>query len=525
MLRQSFSCKWGIIMLEIDRLFTDHMVLQREKEIRIWGTCSENLPEIPVTVALGGQTVRATVEKPGKWTAVFTPMHTARNLLLTVECGEEKLIVKDVCIGEVWVAAGQSNMEFYMRYDQDCLSEKETCRNMDIRFFDVPEVCYEDQEKEHDYSRMGYWRKCTGEDLEYFSAAAYYFAKKLNSDLKIPVGIIGCNRGGSIAAAWMSPEELEDHGQVWLQEYSSITDTGEALELFRRSPLADAGNPFADPVNEELLFGITREKQLQIMSLMPKELQNPGPGFNNRPGCLYQWMLKQITPCAVRGVLWYQGESDAPHAEAYKEIFRDLIRSWRKLWQENIPFCCVQLAPFETWMACDGTAFPVIRQAQKEVADEEDNVYLISTSDVGMRYDIHPKKKKTVGQRLAMCVEKHVYGLKSQADAPSVTKAYVQDGKLCIDFHMDGETLEIVNSPIHALRVYDMKGGKHEVEICRENVYVKGKTLVIPLKDVENITMMKPRAEFAQTGYYEVNLYSDVGLPAMPFVCEPQIGG
>lgn len=512
-------------MLKIDRLFSDHVVLQREKEIRIWGTCSENLPEIPVTVALGGQTVRASVESRGKWTAVFAPMNTARELSLTVECGEERLTVNDVCIGEVWVAAGQSNMEFYMRYDQDCLSEKETCRNRDIRFFDVPEVCYEDQEREHDYSRMGYWRICTPEDLEYFSAAAYYFAKTLNSDLEIPVGIIGCNRGGSIAAAWMSPEELKEHGQVWLQEYSSITDTGQELDTFRRSPLADAGNPFADPVNEELLYGMPREKQLQIMSLMPKELQNPGPGFNNRPGCLYQWMLKQIVPCSVRGILWYQGESDAPYADAYKEIFRDLIRSWRKLWKENLPFCCVQLAPFEAWMACDGTAFPTIRQAQEEIADEEKNVYLISTSDVGMRYDIHPKKKKPVGWRLAICAEKHVYGLRRQADAPVGKRVRVQDGKLCIDFYMDGETLEIRNGPIHTLRVYDMTDGKQELEIRRENIYVKGKTLVIPLKNAENITTMKPRAEFAQTGYYEVNLYSDAGIPAMPFVCEIETAG
>ena len=481
-------------MLKIDRLFSDHMVLQREKEIRIWGTCSKDHPEIPVTVTLGERIVKAAVESSGKWIAVFMPMHTARKLALTVECGEEKLTVTDVCIGEVWVAAGQSNMEFYMRYDQDCLSEKETCQSADIRFFDVPEVCYEDQETEHDYSRMGYWRKCTAEDLEYFSAVAYYFAKTLNSDLEIPVGIIGCNRGGSIAAAWMSPEELKKHGQVWLQEYSSITDTGEELDTFRRSPLADTGNPFADPVNEELLFGMARDKQLQIMSLMPKELQNPGPGFNNRPGCLYQWMLKQIVPCSVRGILWYQGESDAPFAEHYKEIFRELIRSWRKLWKENLPFCCVQLAPFGAWMACDGTAFPTIRQAQEEIADEEKNVYLISTSDVCMRYDIHPKKKKPVGWRLAICAEKHVYGLRRQADAPVGKRVCVQDGK-------------------------------QELEICRENIYVKGKTLVIPLKNAENITTMKPRAEFAQTGYYEVNLYSDAEIPAMPFVCEIETAG
>ena len=149
---------------------------------------------------------------------------------------------------------------------------------------------------------------------------------------------------------------------------------------------------------------------------------------------------------------------------------------------------------FGAWMACDGTAFPTIRQAQEEIADEEKNVYLISTSDVCMRYDIHPKKKKPVGWRLAICAEKHVYGLRRQADAPVGKRVCVQDGK-------------------------------QELEICRENIYVKGKTLVIPLKNAENITTMKPRAEFAQTGYYEVNLYSDAEIPAMPFVCEIETAG
>lgn len=165
-------------MLKTDRLFSDHMVLQRGKEIKIWGICTGEKSENPIKVSLSGKTVEAHRDESGKWTAVFPPLEADRRLTLTVENGTDRIEIKDVNIGEVWVAAGQSNMEFYMRYDADCITEKDQCENQDIRFFDVPEVCYPGQEDEYDYSRMGFWRRCTPEDLEYFSAAAYYFAKK-----------------------------------------------------------------------------------------------------------------------------------------------------------------------------------------------------------------------------------------------------------------------------------------------------------------------------------------------------------
>lgn len=511
-------------MLKTDRLFSDHMVLQRGKEIKIWGTCTGENSANPIKVSLSEKTVEAHRDESGKWTAVFPPLEADRGLTLTVENGTDRIEIKDVNIGEVWVAAGQSNMEFYMKYDADCKLEKDHCENPDIRFFDVPEVCYPGQEDEYDYSRMGFWRRCTPENLDYFSAVAYYFAKKISRELDVPVGIIGCNRGGSIAGAWMSREELKAHGQVWLDDYADMQETGKDLDDFRKTPMADTGNPFADPINEEILFGITRQKQLEIMAQMPKELQEPKPGFNNRPGCLYELMLKQIVPCTVRGILWYQGESDSPHAEAYKEIFRDLIRSWRNLWGEQLPFCCVQLAPFGEWMACDGESFPIIRKAQKEISEEEKGVYLVSSSDVGMQYDIHPKRKWPVGERLALCAQKYVYGMDVCADAPETERAYVQDSQLFMEFKMDGKYLEIKGDKLNALKLIVCNGeNTYKLSYREEQIYTKSKTLVIPLDTEDQMPEQSNgniRVEYAQSGYYEVNLYSDAGIPAMPFIFE-----
>lgn len=502
-------------MLQINRVFSDHMVLQREKEIRIWGTCSEN---VPITAQLAGVTVKAK-QNGDIWTAVFPPMQGKKGQTLTIRCKNDVIEINDVNIGEVWIAAGQSNMEFYMKYDAEVLQEKQKCRQYDIRFYDIPETCYPGQENDFDYSRMGFWRKCNAEDLDYFSAVAYYFAKEINEDLDVPIGIIGCNRGASAASAWMSREILEKNGQVWLNEYADMEDTGKQLEEFKKSREADTGNPFGSPDQEELLYGISREKQMDIMASMPEEMKVVRPAFNNRPGCLYQFMLKQIVPYTIRGILWYQGENDVQHADLYKEIFRDLISFWRSLWKETIPFVCVQLAPFEEWLMCRGDQFPIIRQAQKEVADEEEGVYLISSSDAGMRYDIHPKMKRPIGERLALCARKYIYNEPVHADAPEPDKIWTDGRTLMLHFKHDGEYLEIHGKCLNALKIFEYAGTKlKETGFTKEDIHIKNNILMVPLDTWDG--KKKLRVEYAQCGYYEVNLYSNYGIPALPFVIE-----
>ena len=180
-------------ILEVDSLFSPHMVLQRNKPIKIWGTVKG---ENPVKVSFMGNTVTAE-RKDQRWEAVLPPAEAARNQELLITCKEERICIRDVHVGEVWIAGGQSNMEFYLRYDQDFRQGKRPAFNDDIRFYDVPEICYEGQEQDFDYSRMGFWRRCVPEEMEYFSAVGYYFAEKLWEDLQVPVGITGCNKGGS----------------------------------------------------------------------------------------------------------------------------------------------------------------------------------------------------------------------------------------------------------------------------------------------------------------------------------------
>lgn len=166
-------------MLKTAMIFGNNMVIQQQKKFNIWGT---GLSGRSITGRLKGkknEVVEGIIDKNGNWMLVFPPLEAERNLELTITDGNETLTYGNICIGEVWLAGGQSNMEYFLQYDAEKESVLDEKMNTDIRFFDYPEVSYEGQLEEHDYSRFGIWRTCTKEDLPYFSAVGYYFAENL----------------------------------------------------------------------------------------------------------------------------------------------------------------------------------------------------------------------------------------------------------------------------------------------------------------------------------------------------------
>lgn len=498
--------------LQVNQIFSDNMVLQRREPIEIWGTCEKDA-EVAITIA--EKNIVATVDATS-WIAVLPAMEKTEKVSMVITSGREKIEINNIAIGDVWLAGGQSNMEFYMRYDADYKSEVEQCENADIRFYDVPEVCYAGQEEEFDYSRMGYWRTCDKKNLEYYSAVAYYFAKNIQAELNVPIGIIGCNRGDSIGAAWIPEEIAAKHGQIWLDEFKQKCD-GKSVEDWidacRKHPMMDRGNPFADAMSDELLYGISHEKQKEIMAGMQPEAANqPGPDVKNRPGSLYECMFAQVSKLRMKGILWYQGESDVLHAEIYKEVLSDLIDCWREHFGRNTPFLMVQIAPFGEWIGCVGTDFPILRKVQREVSVEKEKVYLISTSDVGMKYDIHPKKKKPVGERLALCARAHVYKENILSDAPVFDKVECADNEIHIHFKNAGTGLHFEGDSENMLFI-------NGVSYTQDKMKISNEVLVVSLKDEER-NVKSIVIEFASSDYYKVNLYNSANIPAMPFVCD-----
>ncbi len=506
-------------MLKTAMIFGNNMVLQRQKKIKVWGNAEPGRTINGVLRGAEHHKASAEVEKDGSWMLTFEPLEAERGLELMINDDIDTITFQNISIGEVWIAGGQSNMEYFLEYDADKDSVLNGEMNPDIRFFDYPEVSYEGQLEEHDYSRFGFWRTSTKEDLPYFSAPAYYFAENLSKELKLPIGIVGCNWGGTPACAWMDPEYLMDNeGKAWLEAYEKEIkdlDLEEYKAEYKSNPAHDRSDPMNDLMSVRLLQpGLSREEQLGYINMMmssPEKakmmLPQMGPYYERRPGGLYETMLKKIAPYTTRGVIWYQGESDDERPQMYSTVFGNMIQCWRDLWKEELPFLFVQLAPFGEWMACNGRNYPELRHQQETVSKTVANTWMISSSDVGMEWDIHPKKKQPIGNRLALLARGHVYGEKLLCDPPEFKEAKRVEGRIRIEFY-NAEGLYRKGDQVNALLIKNAKGEAvtpSKVSVVNDGLLIHG--------DFPANTIIS----FAKTPFYEVNLYNKVDNPAKPF--------
>ncbi|MBS4455723.1 sialate O-acetylesterase [Tuanshanicoccus lijuaniae] len=514
-------------------LFQNHMILQREKFISIWG---ESDPGVTVAITVQGQTAIDIADDKGKWSVTLEPLYTSFSETVVVTAENETIEWKDVQVGEVWLAAGQSNMEFFMRYDVDFPLEKKTCTNHNIRFFDYPEVSYLGQIDEANYGKnFAQWRKATPEDLEWFSAVAYYFAKEIQGKYDCPVGIVGCNWGGTPACAWMSEEAIrEGGGQLYLDEYQHAIanlDLASYNVEFENNPASWKVDPFLDTLSDMLMRGMSFPEIIKTLTGQELDMgtgdfsaQMPvvGPKIETRPCGLYESMLCQVAPYGIRGVLFYQGESDGDkHPELYETMFPALIRCFRQLWQDELPFLFVQLAPFGQWMQCIGESYVTIREAQHLVSQTVSGTGMAVISDIGMEWDIHPKKKQPVGYRLALQAEAKVYGDDILCEAPTLTRLEKSDGKLIMHFENTSKGLYLArNTPDGAEISQNQLGG---LQLLTDDGYLntaeitaraQGSTVILEGVPIQNTSYIT--AELGCTGWYRVNLYNSAKIPARP---------
>ncbi|MDO4864949.1 MAG: sialate O-acetylesterase [Clostridia bacterium] len=494
--------------MKLPMIFSDHMVLQRGKPIAIRGeaeagtTVSVRLSDAQGVIAAA----EAHADDAGAWQATLPALEVARGLTLELSAGDERVRMDDVSVGEVWIAGGQSNMEYWLHFDAENEMALNRPENPDIRFFDYPEVSFEGELEQHDFSDFGFWRRCNSEELPWFSAVGYYFAERLQAALGVPVGIVGCNWGGTNAACWMDESDLRGSaGEVWLTEHEKRLeemDQDDYIQWFLSEPSNIQNHPIPGDCPEVLFPGLSREEQRRLME-GPKSRYDGviGPLHPCRPCGLYHLMLEKVAPYAARGVIWYQGESDRPHADIYDGVLENMIRAWRRLWNDELPFLMVQLAPFGEWFGESGEAYPTLRACQQRVAERVPQVWLCSSGDAGMRWDIHPKHKRPIGERLALLARGHVYGESILCDAPALKAVRREGSRAILDFE-HGDGLYIRGDALNALRVNG--------QVCPAKV--EGECLVIDLPMAEHW-----KIEFAWQGYYEVNLYNAAGIPALPF--------
>lgn len=498
-------------------IFGEHMVLQRGGPIPVWGRSAGG---DTVTVALGGASVQAKAEG-GLWEALLPPMEAAEGLEMRIssQLTGESIVFQDVAVGEVWLAGGQSNMEFLLKYDSQAQEMYQAGPDRLLRFFRYPLACFTGCLEKDAFPDDGFWRQWGGEeDRGMFSAAAAYMGQMLREKLGVPVGFVGVNWGGTPAAAWTALEDLKANPALagvlqWHRQGCAAVDLEKyyaASDLPQREP-----SPEEKARRERMMMGQGLDGPRTPPPPADYMPYAPGPRSAVRPGGLYESMLQKVAPYGVRGIVWYQGEDDdfRGWASFYDESMRTLIKSWRKLWGKELPFLQVELAPFRGQGPTAAKAYPTMRAMQRAAADTLPGVHNVCIMDAGDPINIHVRKKKPVGQRLALLARKYVYGETGLlADSPRCTGAGRDGDRVCIRFQDAGSGLVLKGDAGSVLQVLA------DGEPLSLAVFVTGSQMVLAAEGFRRAQGI--HIEFAEMNYCQCPLFNSAGLPAFPFTID-----
>ncbi|MCQ2582534.1 MAG: sialate O-acetylesterase [Treponema sp.] len=432
-------------------VFSNHCVLQRDKIICIFGY-GKNGSLITVSLKNKRKTVlskNAASVKDGRWEVYLEPQEAQTGCSLLVECSGSENVSKeltDICIGEVWIAGGQSNMEFELQNCAEGPIELVREKHSEVRFYYTNKIAWKD-EAFYEAEKNTCWQTWESEGKRAWSAVGYFFAKKLALELGVTVGVIGCNWGGTSASCWMDKKYMSCHPELntYLQEYEEETKgKSEEQQCKEYEQYEIDFNKWQEKYSEELRKtpGLTWEQAEKILG------KNPYPGPKSckspmRPSGLYDTMLKRIMPYTVKGVIWYQGESDTHKPKSYFNLFANLIENWRNDWKDPLlPFVFVQLPGNRYKYDQDHKDWCILRECQEKTANQINNAFITRAAELGDFSDIHPKAKKEVAERMTKVALCHVYKLleEEKADGPSFLSA-IPDGnqiKLYFNNAQDG---------------------------------------------------------------------------------------
>lgn len=497
-------------MIRFATIFQDGMTLQREMPIVLFGqsTLVQSL-----TVWLNDKQLVQAEIPAGAFRVQLPPQPAAENTVLKICASQDgEIRFERVDIGEVWIAAGQSNMEFAMERDADAAPVIANAQDEHLRFYDVAKWAFEGEQEEglKDSSNWERWMAWEPESARYFSAVAAWCALELRQELGVPVAIVGCNWGGTSASAWLERSLLEQDPD--LKIYCTAYEEGlKTLDFARYEEERKRKQAFtSDPAMKAKIDEyIKRAAQMGMLDQMRRALDTIGPKSENRPGALHETMVEKICGFSCRGVLWYQGESDDRRPLLYQKLFTAVIESWRKEWQQALPFLFVQLAPFGRWGSNTGKEFPVVRAQQQAVAQSVPECWMVSIMDAGDELDIHPAHKRPVGHRLAVMALGKIYGRQILCEAPAFAEAVLTEGELKLRFEHTGTGLQIRGEQLQAAQL--MVNGT-EVSF---KVSVQADTLCLHSSELKPGAAV--RFAFAWTGWCTVNLYNSAQLPASPF--------
>jgi sialate O-acetylesterase len=476
-----------------NQLFSDHAVLQSGMTLPVWGTAD---PGEKVTVTLGKRKQSTITKTDGRWMVKLGKMAPGGPFAMTI-AGKNVVTVNDVLIGEDWIGTGQSNMAFTIsvkaaKFAGMLDEEKEiaAANYSQLRVFMVASKKSRDPESEI----QGEWKIATPENAPAFSAVAYLFGRNLNQALKEPVGMVVVAFGGSTAESWISRPVIAADPEM----APMLTRFDDLFNFYKAHPGATTDQAPAAP---------------QTINARPSK---PGPLHDpvqdqHQPTVLYNGMVHPIIPFAMRGVIWYQGESivgGKAGVTLYPHVMEALVKDWRAEWGEgNFPFYCVQLPPLK-----NVSNNPIVREGQAKLLSLP-NTGMAVTLDVGDPTNVHPKDKEPVADRLSRIALNNVYGKKVEFSGPVFAGAKVDGANIVVSFtHADG--LSGKGGPLQWFQVAGADGKYFDATAT-----VQGRTVVVHSSEVSASAFVR----YAWDNYPQgANLVNEAGLPAAPFRTDSQ---
>jgi sialate O-acetylesterase len=479
------------------RPFSDHMVLQQKMKLPVWGTAPAGQT---VAVKLGEHSAEAKAADDGQWRVDLPPLETsAESLTMSVTSGDEETVLKDILVGEVWLAAGQSNMDFPVKRTKTGRAALKKADRPNIRLLDYRKVGWKRwsrnakqlpvEERMAEFRTEDYfsgsWEACSPKTAADFAAVAYYFGVKIQEELDVPVGLINVAVGGTPCEAWTRRELMADHPQLKALVQGNWLDN-------------------------KLIGGWPRNWGRKMTANAPGEVPTDelGPNHCCKPGFLWEAGIRPLIPYAIRGVIWYQGESNAavPRLGLYPTLFPAMVEDWRRQWgQGDFPFLYVQLTAFNV------KSWPQMRQAQLSFLDRIPAAGMAVTMDVGHRTNIHPGDKEPIGLRLALWALGTTYEKKIVYSGPLLKACERRDGSLVVSFRHTGSGLSTTDgkAPVG----FEVAGEDGKFVSARAEI--SGDTVVVAADGVEAPTQV--RYGWSAFPNPPLNLCNKERLPASPF--------
>lgn len=478
-------------------LFSDGMILQRDKPAPVWGTADAHET---ITVRFDGREHTARADASGRWRLDLPALPASaspRTLEIAGSAPGDRVRINGVLVGEVWIASGQSNMAWTVAQSDRANEEIASALYPQIREFRVKTRAL-DHPTTEGLSDKG-WVATTPASVGNFSAVAFYFARELHRVDKVPVGIINASWGGTRIESWIGAGPLAANpdfaviGERWhetLQSYPQRKDEYDrALAVWREEEAA------------------ARAKGLKIKRSAPRA--PVGAGHYDAPSSIYNGVIAPLVPYSIAGFIWYQGEGNVLLHREYAALFETMIRSWRADFRQgDLPFYFAQLSNFETVRDPSRQAWAFLREAQARVLSLP-ATELAVTIDIGNPRDIHPGNKQEVGRRLALLVQNKLRGSGVDYSGPRLIGSSIEDGQIRLRFSHLAGGLTLDPGPYRGLEIAGEDRRFHSPVEAR----IEGDSLVVWSAQVP-----APRAvRYAWRNAPDLHLANGLGLPAMPF--------